>query len=250
MSLNLNGKVAIVTGASKGIGAAIAKSLASAGASIAVNYASSSEGANKVVSQIIADGGKAFAVKGSVDNSSDVENIFNETVKTLGRVDIVVNNAGVYAFAPVGDITKDEYDRQFNINVFGPILTTQQAVKHFPETGGSIINISSVVSNSPGENMGVYAATKGALDTLTKAFAIELAPKKIRVNTVAPGYTATEGTVTAGIAGSEFEGNLIASTPLARAGQPDDIARVVTFLASDDAAWLTGERISASGGLR
>lgn len=250
MSLNLNGKVAVVTGASKGIGAGIAKSLAAAGASVAVNYASSSDDANKVVSQILADGGKAFAVKGSVDNVADVENIFNETVKAYGRVDIVVNNAGVYAFAPVSEITKEEYDRQFNINVYGPIVTTQQAVKHFPETGGSIINISSVVSNSPGENMGVYAATKGALDTLTKAFATELAPRKIRVNTVAPGYTATEGTVTAGIAGSEFETTIVASTPLARAGQPDDIARVVTFLASDDAAWVTGERISASGGLR
>jgi len=250
MSLNLNGKVAIVTGASKGIGAGIAKNLAAAGAAIAVNYASSSEDANKVVSQIIADGGKAFAVKGSVDTIVDVENIFNETVKTFGRVDIVVNNAGVYAFAPINDITKEEFDRQFNINVYGPILTTQQAVKHFPETGGSIINISSVVSTTPGENLGVYSATKGALDTLTRAFAAELAPKKIRVNAVAPGYTITEGTESAGITGSEFESNFIASTPLGRAGQPDDIARVVTFLASDDAAWVTGERISAAGGLR
>jgi 3-oxoacyl-[acyl-carrier protein] reductase len=250
MSLNLAGKVAIVTGASKGIGAGIAKSLAAAGASVAVNYASSREGADKVVNEIIADGGKAFAVKGSVDNSTDVEAIFSETIKAYGRLDIVVNNAGVYAFAPIDGVTKEEFDREFGINVYGPILTTQQAVKHFPETGGSIINISSVVSTSPGENMSVYAATKGALDTLTRAHAAEFAPRKIRVNVVAPGYTVTEGTDIAGIQGSDFETNIVASTPLGRAGQPDDIARVVTFLASDDAAWVTGERISASGGLR
>jgi len=249
MSSGITGKVAIVTGASKGIGAGIAKSLAAAGAAVAVNYASSREGADKVVAQITSDGGRAIAVQGSVSNADDVKRIFNETKEAFGKVDIVVNNAGVYKFDPVEDITLEEFNNQFSINVYGPILTTQEALKHFPESGGNIINISSVVSVSPGPNSAIYSSTKGALDTLSRELAIELAPRNIRVNVVAPGFTETEGTETAGFNGSDFANSIIASTPLARAGQPDDIARVVTFLASDDSAWLTGERISASGGL-
>jgi len=249
MSLKLAGKVAIVTGASKGIGAGIARSLAAAGAAVTVNYASSREGADVVVNEIKAKGGNAVAVHGSVANAADVKRIFDETVAAFGHVDIVVNNAGVFQFDAVEAVTADEFNRQFSINVLGPILTTQEALKHFPESGGNIINISSVVSITPGPNSSVYSSTKGAVDTLTKALALELAPRNIRVNVVAPGFTETEGTVTAGILGSDFERTIVANTPLARAGQPDDIAKVVTFLASDDAAWLTGERISASGGL-
>ena len=249
MSLKLAGKVAIVTGASKGIGAGIARSLAAAGAAVTVNYASSREGADVVVNEIKAAGGNAVAVHGSVADAADVKRIFDETVAAFGHVDIVVNNAGVFQFDAVEAVTADEFNRQFSINVLGPILTTQEALKHFPESGGNIINISSVVSITPGPNSSVYSSTKGAVDTLTRALAAELAPRNIRVNVVAPGFTETEGTVTAGISGSDFERTIVANTPLARAGQPDDIAKVVTFLASDDAAWLTGERISASGGL-
>jgi len=250
MSLKLAGKVAIVTGASKGIGAGIAKSLAAAGAAVTVNYASSREGADAVVNEITAAGGKAIAIQGSVTSTEDIQRIFKETVAAFGPVDVVVNNAGVYAFAPIEEVTAEDFNRQFGTNVLGPILTTQEAVKHFPAAGGSIINISSVVSDSPGPNGSVYSATKGALNTLTKALAIELAARNIRVNTVSPGLTETEGIHTAGIKGSDFEATILASTPLARIGTPDDIARVVTFLASNDAAWVTGDKINASGGLR
>ena len=250
MSLKLAGKVAIVTGASKGIGAGIAKSLAAAGAAVTVNYASSREGADAVVNEIKGAGGKAIAVQGSVTSTEDIERLFADTVAAFGPVDIVVNNAGVYAFAPIEEVTADDFNRQFGTNVLGPLLTTKEAVKHFPAAGGSIINISSVVSDSPGPNGSVYSATKGALNTLTKALAIELAARNIRVNTVSPGLTETEGIQTAGIKGSDFEATILASTPLARIGTPDDIARVVTFLASDDAAWVTGDKINASGGLR
>jgi len=250
MSLKLEGKVAIVTGASKGIGTAIAKNLAAAGAAVTVNYANDETGANKAVSQITADGGRAIAVKGSVTNEADVQQLFEETVKTFGRVDILVNNAGVYEFSPLEGITREHYDRQFNTNVWGVILASQQAEKHFPETGGSIINVGSVVSRKGFPASAVYLATKGALDTITLSLATELAPKNIRVNAVAPGMIETEGFATAGIKGSEMEAQTIASTPLGRLGQPDDIARVVTFLASEDAGWLTGERITAAGGIR
>ncbi|MFP5436230.1 MAG: glucose 1-dehydrogenase [Bacteroidia bacterium] len=250
MSLKLEGKVAIVTGASKGIGTAIAKNLAAAGAAVTVNYANDETGANKAVSQITADGGRAIAVKGSVTNEADVQQLFEETVKTFGRVDILVNNAGVYEFSPLEGITREHYDRQFNTNVWGVILASQQAEKHFPETGGSIINVGSVVSRKGFPASAVYSATKGALDTITLSLATELAPKNIRVNAVAPGMIETEGFATAGIKGSEMEAQTIASTPLGRLGQPDDIARVVTFLASEDAGWLTGERITAAGGIR
>lgn len=249
MSSVLKGKVAIVTGASKGIGAGIAKSLAAAGAAVAVNYASSREGADKVVSQIVADGGRAFAVQGNAGNANDVKRIFAATKEAYGQVDIVVNNAGIYKFDPIEQVTEAEFTAEFTTNVWGPILTTQEALNYFPATGGSIINISSVAATSPSANTSVYSSTKGALDTLTKALAVELAPRNIRVNVVAPGPVETEGFVSTGVKGSDFEKGMIAATPLGRIGQPDDIARVVTFLASEDSAWLTGERIGASGGL-
>ena len=250
MSLRLNGKVAVVTGASKGIGAGIAKSLAAAGAAVAVNYSSSKEGADKVVSEIIADGGRAFSVKGNVTSKDELEKVFSETVEKYGKLDILINNAGIFNFSALEDITEDHFNSQFGTNVLGTLLSTQQALKHFPESGGSVVNISSVVGTSPTTNSSVYSATKGAVDTLTKALALELAPKNIRVNAVAPGLTITEGAITAGITGSDMEREVIASTPLGRAGLPEDIAGVTTFLASEDAGWLTGQIITASGGLK
>ncbi|MFL9845748.1 SDR family NAD(P)-dependent oxidoreductase [Flavobacterium rhizosphaerae] len=249
MSTTLNGKVAIVTGASKGIGTGIAKSLAAAGASVVVNYVSDKTGADKAVSQIATDGGSAIAVQGSVTTQADVQKIFDEALKAFGRVDILVNNAGFYEFSPIADITKEHYDKMFDVNVWGVLLATQEAVKHFSYNGGSIINIGSLVSKKGFPDTVVYSATKGALDTITSTLAIELAPKKIRVNLVAPGMVETEGTATAGIKDSEFEANTIAATPLGRIGKPEDIARVVTFLAGDDAAWVTGEHITAAGGM-
>jgi len=249
MILKLEGKVAIVTGASKGIGAGIAKDLANAGAKVAVNYASDKAGADKTVSEITSKGGHAIAVQGSVTSTEDIARIFTQAKEAFGNIDIVVNNAGIYKFDAVQDVTTEEFNRQFHTNVLGPIFTTAEALKHFPETGGSIINISSVIATSPSPNAAVYASTKGALDTLTKTLALELAPKKIRVNTVSPGITETEGTHTAGVIGSDFEAQLVATTPLGRLGQPEDIAGIVTFLASDDAGWITGQRVNASGGL-
>jgi 3-oxoacyl-[acyl-carrier protein] reductase len=247
---NLKGKVAVVTGASKGIGAGIAKSLGLAGASVVVNYASSKDGADRVVADITAHGGKAIAVKGDVAKSADVKFLFDETKKAFGPVDVLVNNAGVYKFDPLENITEDEFHRSFNTNVLGVILATQEAVKHFNGHGGSVINISSVVSERPMPGATIYAATKGALDVVGQVLAQELAPRGIRVNTIAPGGVETEGVHSAGIMGSDFEKGMVARTALGRMGQPDDIARVAVFLASDDAAWLTGERISASGGFR
>jgi len=245
---NLKGKVAIVTGASKGIGAGIAKQMAAAGAAVVVNYASSKEGADRVVDAITSQGGKAVAIQGDVSNARDVQTLFAEAKKAFGRLDIVVNNAGVYQFAPLEAVTEAEFHREFNTNVLGPILTTQEAVKQFDEAGGSIINISSVVSVNPIPMSVVYSATKSALDNITKTLAKELSAKKIRVNTIAPGGTETEGAAAAGIVGSDFQKQMVANTPLGRFGQPEDIARVAVFLASDDAGWVTGERISAAGG--
>jgi 3-oxoacyl-[acyl-carrier protein] reductase len=245
---NLKGKVAIVTGASKGIGAGIAKQMAAAGAAVVVNYVSSKEGADRVVDAITSQGGKAVAIRGDVSKARDVQTLFAGAKKAFGRLDIVVNNAGVYQFAPLEAVTEDEFHREFNTNVLGPILTTQEALKHFDEAGGSIINISSVVSANPIPMSVVYSATKSALDNITKTLAKELSVRKIRINTIAPGGTETEGATAAGIVGSDFQKQMVANTPLGRFGQPEDIAKVAVFLASDDAGWVTGERISAAGG--
>jgi 3-oxoacyl-[acyl-carrier protein] reductase len=244
----LKGKVAVVTGASKGIGASIAKSLGAAGAAVVVNYASSKDGADKVVAEIKAQGGKAVAVKGDVAKAADVQHIFDETRKAFGAVDVLVNNAGIYQFSPLESITEDDFHRQFNTNVLGTILATKEAAKHFGQNGGSVINVSSVVSKSAVPGASVYSATKGAVDTLTLALAAELGPRKIRVNVIAPGGVETEGTHTAGVVGSDFEKQIVARTALGRFGQPDDIAKVALFLASDESAWMTGERLQASGG--
>lgn len=246
----LSGKVAVVTGASKGIGAAIAKEYAANGAAVVVNYSTSKEGADKVVKEIIAQDGKAIAVQGSVAVAADVERIFAAAKKEFGQLDILVNNAGIYKFGTLEDVTEDEFHRQFNTNVLGILLSTREAVKHFPPEGGSVINVSSVVSTSPMPGTAIYAATKGAVDTMTIGLARELAPRKIRVNNIAPGGVDTEGSNTLGMIGSDMEKQIVAQTPLGRIGQPNDIAKIAVFLASDDSAWVTGERIQGSGGLR
>ncbi|WP_248324331.1 MULTISPECIES: glucose 1-dehydrogenase [unclassified Caballeronia] len=245
----LAGKVAVVTGASKGIGAAIAKALAAEGASVVVNYASSRNGADAVVADIVAANGKAIAVGGDVSNAADAKGIVNAAVETYGRLDIVVNNSGIYEFSPIEEITEEHFHKQFNVNVLGVLLVTQAASKHLGE-GASIINVSSVVSRITPPASAVYSGTKGAVDAITGVLARELGPRKIRVNSINPGMVATEGTHTAGIIGSEMETGIVAQTPLGRLGNPDDIASVAVFLASDDARWLTGESIIASGGLR
>jgi 3-oxoacyl-[acyl-carrier protein] reductase len=246
---DLSGKVAVVTGASKGIGAAIAKSLSAAGAAVAVNYALGKEGAERVVSDIKAKGGRAIAVKGDVAKAAEVQQLFAETKQAFGRIDVLVNNAGVYKFGSLEEVTEDEFHREFDTNVLGTILATQEAVKHFGPDGGSVINISSIASRGF-PNAAVYSATKGAVDAVTRGLAAELGPRKIRVNAIAPGGVETEGLRSTGISGSEFEKAMVAATPLGRVGQPDDIARVAVFLASDESAWLTGERLAASGGYR
>jgi 3-oxoacyl-[acyl-carrier protein] reductase len=246
---SLNGKVAIVTGASKGIGASIAKSLAAAGAAVAVNYASSRDGAERVVADIKSGGGRAIAIKGDVAKAADVRRLFDETKRAFGRVDVLVNNAGVYHFQALDEITEDEFHLQFNTNVLGTILAAKEAARHFGEDGGSIINISSVASEQTVPTAAVYSATKSAVDTVTRVLAAELGPRKIRVNAIAPGGVETEGTHAAGVIGSDFEKQMVARTALGRLGQPEDIARIAAFLASDDAAWITGERLTASGGL-
>jgi 3-oxoacyl-[acyl-carrier protein] reductase len=246
----LTGKVAVVTGASKGIGAGIAKALGAEGASVVVNYASDKSGADKTVAEITKAGGKAVAVGASVANASDIDKLFTETKKSFGKVDILVNNAGVYSFAPLEEITAEEIHRIYSTNVTGLLLTTKAAVKFFPAEGGSVINIGSIVSESTPPNTAIYTGTKGAVDAITRVLAKELGPKNIRVNAVNPGITETEGTDTAGIRGSDFEKSLVADTPLGRTGKPDDIADVVTFIASDDARWVTGSLLQAGGGLR
>ena len=246
---DLKGKVAVVTGGSKGIGAAIAKSLSTSGAAVVVNYAFGKEGADRIVADIKANGGKAIAVKADVTKTADVRRLFAETKKAFHTLDVLVNNAGVYKFLSLEEITEDEFHREFNINVLGTILATKEAVKHFGPNGGSIINMSSIAS--AGEpDAAVYSGTKGAVDAITRALAAELGRQKIRVNAIAPGAVETEGTRSAGIIGSDFEKAMLAGTPLGRIGQPDDIARVAVFLASDDSAWLTGEILTASGGYR
>jgi 3-oxoacyl-[acyl-carrier protein] reductase len=245
----LIGKVAIVTGASKGIGAAIAKALAADGASVVVNYASSKAGADKVVAAITAAGGKAVAVGGDVSRAADAQGIIDAAIKNYGRIDILVNNSGVYEFAPIESVTEESFHRLFNINVLGVLLTTQAAVKYLKE-GASIINIGSGVSRLTPPNSSVYTGTKGALDAITGVLARELGPRKIRVNTINPGVVETEGTVSAGIIGSDFEKAFAAQAPLGRTGKPGDIASIASFLASDDSAWLTGEQLLATGGIR
>ena len=245
----LAGKVAIVTGASKGIGAGIAKSFGEAGASVVVNYASSREGADRVVAQIREAGGKAIAVQGDVSKAADVKKLFAQTKQAFGVIDILVNNAGVFEFGPLESVTEKEFHREFDINVLGTLLATQEALNHFGPNGGSVINISSVTSANPVPNSVVYSATKSAVDSITKSLARELAPRKIRVNAIAPGGVETEGTHTVGMIGSDFEKQIVAATPLGRLGQPEDIAKLALHLASDESAWLTGERITASGGL-
>jgi len=246
----LVGKVAVVTGASKGIGAGIAKALAAAGAAVVVNYSSSKEGADRVVTEITGSGGKAIAVQGDVSKAADVKRLFAEAKKAFGTLDVLVNNAGVYQFAPLEDVTESEFHRQFNTNVLGLILATQEAVKHFGEHGGSVINIGSVVSRLGMPGSTVYTATKGAVDAITLVHSKELGPRNIRVNSINPGGVETEGTHTMGMVGSDMEKQMVAQTPLGRLGQPGDIATIAVFLASADAGWLTGEKLLASGGMR
>ena len=246
----LKNKVAVVTGASKGIGASIARGLAAEGAAVVVNYASSQEGAERVVSEITANGGKAVAVKGNVSSASDVRRLFAETKSAFGRLDVLVNNAGVYDFVPLGEITEEHFHRLFNTNVLGLILSTQEAVKLFGSEGGSIINIGSIASRLTPTSSTVYSATKAAVDAVTGALAKELGPKKIRVNSINPGMVETEGVHTGGFIGSDFQKQVVAQTPLGRIAQPDDITPVAVFLASAESGWLTGESLLATGGLR
>src|SRR6476660_1601801 len=249
-SRKLAGKVGIVTGASKGIGAGIAKYLATEGAAVVVNYASSKEGADKVVDDISKRGGKAIAVQGDVAKKKDIERLFAEGQKAFGKIDVLVNNAGAYDFKPLEEVTETEFHREFNTNVLGLILATQEAAKHFSADGGSVINVSSVASSATPPNSAIYTATKVAVDAITRALAKELGPRKIRINGVNPGGIETEGFHAIGIPGSDFEKQMVAQTPLGRIGQPRDVAPVVAFLASSEAEWITGETIRVAGGFR
>jgi 3-oxoacyl-[acyl-carrier protein] reductase len=246
----LTGKVAVVTGASKGIGAAIAKRLAAEGAAVVVNYSSSKTGAEKVVTDISRAGGKAVAIQADVAKQADIEKMFTAAEKAFGRLDILVNNAGIYEFSPLSDITEEHFHKQFNLNVLGLILSSQAAAKRFDTAGGSIINISSVVSTLAFPNASVYSGTKGAVDAITRSLASELGPRGIRVNAIRPGMVETEGTHAAGIEDSEMQKQVRAQTPLGRLGQPEDIAGTAAFLASADSSWISGEAFVIAGGLR
>jgi 3-oxoacyl-[acyl-carrier protein] reductase len=246
----LAGRVAVVTGASKGIGAAIAGRLADEGASVVVNYSSSKEGADRVVAEITGKGGKAKAVQANVARQADIQRLFAETRAAFGRLDVLVNNAGIYEFAPLEQVTAEHFHKLFDLNVLGLILTTQEAVKHLGPDGGSIINISSIVSTLAPANVSVYSATKAAVDAVTRSLAKELGPRKIRVNSINPGMVDTEGVRSAGIAESEMRRQTEATTPLGRIGQPQDIAPAAVYLASSDSAWITGETLYITGGLR
>ena len=250
MSDRLAGKVSVVTGASKGIGAGIARGLGEAGASVVVNYASDKAGADRVVAEITRKGGKAVAVQGDVSKAADVRRMFAEAVRAFGRLDVLVNNAGVYRFGPFESITEQEFHRHYDINVLGSILAVQEALKHFGPEGGSVINISSVVGSSPWPQGVLYSSTKAAVENLTRGLVLELGPRKVRVNAVAPGTTESEGTSELHLFEGEEGKKIVASTPLGRLGTPADIARVVVFLASDESAWVTGEVIRASGGMK
>ncbi|HMJ89832.1 MAG TPA: glucose 1-dehydrogenase [Candidatus Acidoferrum sp.] len=244
----LTGKVAVVTGASKGIGASIAKHLAAEGAAVVVNYASSKSGADRVVSDITSSGGKAIAVQADVAKKTDIDRLFSETKTAFGKVDVLVNNAGIYEFAPLEEVTEENFHKQFNLNVLGLLLTTQEAVKHFAPTGGSIVNVSSVVSTLGFPAAAVYSGTKGAVDAITRSLSKELGPRGIRVNAINPGMVETEGVHAAGIAESDMRKQTEAATPLGRIGQPQDIATVATFFASSDSAWITGQTVNITGG--
>jgi 3-oxoacyl-[acyl-carrier protein] reductase len=249
-SKKLAGQVAVVTGASKGIGAAIAKQLAADGAAVVVNYSSSQADADKVVKEISELGGKAMAVQANISKQADIERLFAETKKAFGKLDILVNNAGIYEFAPLENLTEENFHKQFNLNVLGLLLACQAAAKLFDSTGGNIINISSVVSTLGMPNSAVYSGTKAAVDAITRSLAAELGPRKIRVNAIRPGMVETEGTQSSGIAESEMRKQVEAQTPVGRIGKPGDIAGIAAFLASDDSAWITGETFLVSGGYR
>jgi 3-oxoacyl-[acyl-carrier protein] reductase len=246
----LKGKVAVVTGASKGIGAAIAEHLAAEGASVVVNYAASKAGADAVVRRINEKGGTAVAVQADVSRPDDIKRLFAQAKATYGRLDVLVNNAGIYEFAPLDAVTPEHFHKHFNLNVLGLLLATQEAVKLMGSTGGSVINVSSIAGPMPVENASVYSATKAAVDAVTVALSKELGPKKIRVNSLNPGMVETEGLHAAGIAESDFRKTVESQTPLGRIGQPDDIARVAVFYASDDAGWITGQTLVLAGGQR
>jgi 3-oxoacyl-[acyl-carrier protein] reductase len=246
----LKDKVAIVTGASKGIGASIAKHLADEGAALVVNYASSKEGADRVVAEITSNGGKAIAVQANVAKQAEIDRLFSETKEAFGRLDILVNNAGIYEFSPLEGVTEEHFHRQFDLNVLGLILASKEAVRHFDSAGGSIINISSSASTLTLPNTSVYSATKAAVDAVTRSLAKELGPRNIRVNSINPGMVETEGVHAAGFAESDFRKQVEAQTPLGRIGQTQDIAPAAVFLASRDAAWITGETLLIAGGLR
>jgi 3-oxoacyl-[acyl-carrier protein] reductase len=249
MTKKLTGKVAIVTGASKGIGASIAQYFAAEGAHVVVNYSSSKEDAERVVKEIEKKGGKAIAIQANMSNQKDIKRLFSEAKKAFGKLDILVNNAGVYEFAPLGEITPEHFHKMFDLNVLGLLLACQEAVNYFGSTGGSIVNISSIASTARIPNSATYSATKGAVDAVTRALGAELGPRKIRVNSINPGMVQTEGTHSAGIIDSDFHKETVAQTPLGRIGVPQDIAPAVVFLASDDAGWITGETLFITGGL-
>jgi 3-oxoacyl-[acyl-carrier protein] reductase len=250
MSQKLSGKVAVVTGASKGIGASIALHLAAEGAAVVVNYASSKDGAERVVGEIVRKGGKAVAVQANVANQDDIQRLFSEAKKAFGRLDILVNNAGIYEFAPIENVTAEHFHKLFDLNVLGLILASQEAVKYFGADGGNIVNISSVVATLAPPATSVYSATKAAVNAVTRSLAQELGPRNIRVNAINPGMVETEGVHSAGIADSDFRRQIESQTPLGRIGQPQDIAPAAVFLASSDSAWITGETLYISGGLR
>jgi 3-oxoacyl-[acyl-carrier protein] reductase len=245
----LDGKIAVVTGASKGIGASIAKHLAAEGAAVVVNYASSKEGADRVVDEIISAGGKAIAVQADVSKKAEVEQLFAKTQQVLGKLDILVNNAGIYEYVPLEDITEEHFHKHFDLNVLGLILTSQQAAKSFGSAGGSIINISSIASTVTPATASVYSATKAAVDAVTKSLAKELGPRKIRVNSINPGMVETEGIQATGVIGSDYQKQIESQTPLGRIGQPQDIAPAAVFFASSDSAWITGETLHIAGGI-
>ena len=250
MSKKLSGKVAVVTGASKGIGASIALHLSAEGSAVVVNYASSKAGADRVVAEITGNGGKAVAIQADLAKEADIRRLFAETKKAFGRLDVLVNNAGVYEFAPLENVTAQHFHKMFDLNVLGLILASQEAAKLFGPGGGSIINISSAVATAALPTASVYSATKAAVDAVSRSLAAELGPKKVRVNSINPGMVETEGVHAAGFTGGDFQRQFESQAPLGRIGQPRDVAPAVVFLASDDSSWITGEALYVAGGYR